>query len=115
VFALTKRVRLDAIALPADQPFKKRPVRRSNHAFDSYPFGEAAHWPPHAGLASRLGAPLWRATAFGARGDWCFTLVREAPSSSRARSTSGDQAKSSLTRANAMWRRTRRTVEATVK
>ena len=86
-------------------------------AFNSYPFGEAALAASRKVWLAGLGATVVTRDWVQSEGGQVFrTLVREGTVvESRAIRFVGDRVESSLTRANAMWRRTRRTVEATVK
>ena len=92
-------------------------MRYAPYTLNPYELGEAAR------AASRQ---VWLASlgAAAVTRDWVQTeatrkfktLVREGTVvESRAIRFVGEQVESSITRANAMWRRTRRTVEATVK
>ena len=82
-----------------------------------YPFGEAALVASRKVWLAGLGATVvTRDWVQNEAGRVFRTLVREGTVvESRAIRFVGDQVESSLTRANATWRRTRRTVEATVK
>ena len=85
--------------------------------FNPYPFGEAALAASRKVWLAGLGATVVSRDWVKSEGGQVFrTLVREGTVvESRAIRFVGDQVESSMTRANAMWRRTRRTVEATVK
>jgi pyruvate/2-oxoglutarate dehydrogenase complex dihydrolipoamide acyltransferase (E2) component len=82
-----------------------------------YPFGEAALAASRKVWLAGLGASVvTRDWVQNEAGRVFRTLVREGTVvESRAIRFVGDQVESSLTRANTTWRRTRRTVEATVK
>jgi hypothetical protein len=86
-------------------------------AFTPYPFGEAALAASRKMWLASLGATVvTRDWVQNGAGRLFGTLVREGTAvESRAIRFVGDRVESSLTRANATWRRTRRTVEATVK
>jgi hypothetical protein len=86
-------------------------------AFTPYPFGEAALAASRKMWLASLGATVvTRDWVQNGAGRLFGTLVREGTVvESRAIRFVGDRVESSLTRANATWRRTRRTVEATVK
>ena len=85
--------------------------------FNPYPFGEAALAASRKVWLAGLGATVVTRDWVQSEGGHVFrTLVREGTVvESRAIRFVGDQVESSITRANAMWRRTRTTVEATVK
>ncbi len=85
-------------------------------AFTPYPFGEAALAASRKVWLASLGATVvTRDWVQHGAGRFFGTLVREGTVvESRAIRFVGDHVESSLTRANATWRRTRRNVEATV-
>lgn len=91
--------------------------KQSLPAFNRYPFGEAALAASRKVWLAGLGATVvTRDWVQNGAGRVFSTLVREGTVvESRAIRFVGDRFESSLTRANATWRRTRRTVEATVK
>jgi hypothetical protein len=91
--------------------------KQTNPVFNPYPFGEAALAASRKVWLAGLGATVVTRDWVQSEGSHVFrTLVRQGTVvESRAIRFVGDQVESSLTRANAMWRRTRRTVEATVK
>jgi poly(hydroxyalkanoate) granule associated protein phasin len=95
-----------------------RPMQKQTVAvFKPYPLGEAALAASRQVWLASLGATVvTRDWVQNEAGRVFRTLVREGTVvESRAIRYVGDQFESSLTRANATWRRTRRTVEATVK
>ncbi len=85
--------------------------------FNPYPYGEAALAASRKMWLAGLGATVVTRDWVHSEGGQVFrTLVREGTVvESRAIRFVGEQVESSFTRANAMWRRTRRSVEATVK
>jgi hypothetical protein len=91
--------------------------KQSVTVFNSYPFGEAALAASRKVWLAGLGATVVTRDWVQSEGGHVFrTLVREGTVvESRAIRFVGDHVESSITRANAMWKRTRRTVEATVK
>ncbi len=91
--------------------------KQINPVFNPYPFGEAALVASRKVWLAGLGATVVTRDWVQSEGSHVFrTLVRQGTVvESRAIRFVGDQVESSLTRANAMWRSTRRTVEATVK
>jgi len=91
--------------------------KQSLPVFKPYPFGEAALAASRKMWLAGLGATVVTRDWVQSEGGEVFhTLVREGTVvESRAIRFVGEQVESSITRANAMWRRTRRTVEATVK
>jgi hypothetical protein len=91
--------------------------KQSFAVFKPYPFGEAALAASRKVWLAGLGATVVTRDWLQSEAGRVFrTLVREGTVvESRAIRFVGDQVESSLTRANATWRRTRRTVEATVK
>jgi hypothetical protein len=91
--------------------------KESLPVFKPYPFGEAALAASRKVWLAGLGATVVTRDWVQSEAGRVFrTLVREGTVvESRAIRFVGDQVESSLTRANTTWRRTRRTVEATVK
>jgi hypothetical protein len=86
-------------------------------AYYPYPFGESALAASRNVWLAGLGATVVTRDWVQSEGDRVFrTLVREGTVvESRAIRFVGDQVETSITRANAVWKRTRRTVESTVK
>jgi len=91
--------------------------KQTHPAFNPYPFGEAALATSRKVWLAGLGATVvTRDWLQHGAGRLFGTLVREGTVvESRAIRFVGDRFESSLTSANATWRRTRRTVETTVK
>ena len=85
--------------------------------FNSYPFGEAALAASRKAWLASLGATVVTRDWVESEGGQMFrTLVKQGTAvESRAIRYLGDQVATSLTHANAMWKKTRRTVETTVK
>lgn len=85
--------------------------------FNSYPFGEAALAASRKVWLASLGATVVTRDWVESEGGQMFrTLVKQGTAvESRAIRYLGDQVETSLTHANAMWKKTRSTVEATVK
>jgi hypothetical protein len=86
-------------------------------AFNPNPFGESALAVSRNFWLAGLGATVVTRDWVQSEGNRMFrTLVREGTVvESRAIRFVGDQVETSVTRANAAWKRTRRTVESTVK
>jgi len=91
--------------------------KQSIPVFNPYPFGEAALAASRKVWLAGLGATVVTRDWVQSEGGQVFrTLVREGTVvESRAIRFVGDQVEFSITRANAVWKRTRRTVETTVK
>jgi hypothetical protein len=85
--------------------------------FNSYPFGEAALAASRKVWLASLGATVVTRDWVESEGGQMFrTLVKQGTAvESRAIRFLGDRVETSLTHANAMWKKTRSTVEATVK
>lgn len=85
--------------------------------FNSYPFGEAAFAASRKVWLASLGATVVTRDWVESEGGQMFrTLVKQGTAvESRAIRYLGDQVETSFTHANAMWKKTRSTVEASVK
>lgn len=85
--------------------------------FNSYPFGEAALAASRKVWLASLGATaVTRDWVESEGGDMFRSLVKQGTAvESRAIRYLGNRVETSFTRANAMWRKTRNTVETTVK
>jgi Poly(hydroxyalcanoate) granule associated protein (phasin) len=90
--------------------------KSASPGFQSYPFGEAALVASRKVWLAGLGATVVTRDWVEGEGGHVFrTLVKQGTVvESRAIRLLGDRVESSFTLANAMWRKTRRTVEAAV-
>jgi len=92
-------------------------MQKQTSGFYASPFGEAALAASRKVWLAGLGATVVSRDWVESDGGAVFrTLVKQGTVvESRASRFLGDRAETSFTQANAMWRKTRRTVEATVK
>jgi hypothetical protein len=92
-------------------------LKQANYAFNPNQFSEAARNASRQVWLASLGAAVVTRDWMQNEAEHVFkTLVREGTAvESRAIRFVGDQVETSMTRANVVWKRTRRTVESTVK